>query len=97
MVILGGGLFLMSEVPLQLPDFVFRAASERKGKNSRRFGYLCLKAKAKKLAVTTLFVPYRGTSLIRKRTSVGPYGRTMPRGLGPYLGAYDGSRGVVVS
>ena len=24
---------------------------------------------------------YRGTSLIRKRVSLGPYGRTMPRGL----------------
>ena len=25
--------------------------------------------------------PYRGTSLMRKRTPLGPYSRTMPRGL----------------
>ena len=52
--VLGGGYFLMSEVPL------YPAACPERS-NDR-----------------TALLPYRGTSLIRKRPSLGPYRRAMP-------------------
>ena len=65
MVILGGWVFLMSEVPPYRPQFAW-------GNHQRWIGN---------------GVVYMGTSLIIKRTPLGPYHRPMPRVLG-------GSKGV---
>jgi len=44
--------------------------------------YNLLGVKYAPLATEGIAIPYRGTSLIRKRTPLGPYHRPMPRVLG---------------
>jgi len=71
----GGGRFLMSEVPLYM-----RAHSGKRPHVYETCGNRS-RSPATSLHMRTHSGerPYRGTSPIRKRTPLGPYGRTMPR------------------
>jgi len=74
MVVLGGGgLFDMSEVPLySLRTCIAEGNSAPDPRPS--LSYHCL-------SLSCMGEVYRGTSLVRNRRRLGPYSRTMPRAL----------------
>ena len=85
MVILGGWVFLMSEVPLYGTLFLSRSRRFRANREQLQNGSrLEPETQGQTLVLTAMcamFARCRGTSLTRSNADLGPYSRAMPGAL----------------
>ena len=88
MVLVGGGRFFMSEVPLHTPDIAVCILFSD-GPHTVISSNLCTPGAGREV-LCKLWPTFRGTSLKRNHHPVGPY-------VGLCLGPYGGPMGVAVS